>query len=367
MSTEINVSFPPDEIKIFVGDDVITRLEDLLDKHASSEHFYFLVDESIYSKYESVLRTTFDKPEVHFFLVKGGKSNKTFASAMRVFADLDNHNFDRSVAIVAMGGGVVGDLGGFVASCWYRGVELVHVPTTLLSAVDSCLGGKTALNFRSTANAVGTYHHPSTILIDTSVLADLPDREISSGFGEIIKYATLGSLYINNALESTNAITEESIEKLVSESLRLKAELVTGDVKESNQRLFLNFGHTIGHAIEFATIHNGDEVYRHGEGVGLGMLAIFRVCVTLGYLKESDLQRLTNLLLRFGLPTQVDSSLFLHTRESLASLILDKVLKDKKRTRTGLRLVLLDGWGKPFIYETSDLELIKAGVLEVIK
>lgn len=367
MSTEINVSFPPDDIKIFVGDDVMRRLADLLEKHASSEHFYFLVDEFIYTKYESVLATLFERPEVNYFLVKGGKSNKTFASAMRVFADLENHNIDRSFAIVAMGGGVVGDLGGFVASCWYRGVELVHVPTTLLSAVDSCLGGKTALNFRSTANAVGTYHHPSTILIDTNVLADLPEREISSGFGEIIKYATLGSRNINNALESTNAPTTGSIEKLVSESLRVKAGLVTGDVKESNQRLFLNFGHTIGHAIEFSTIHNGEEAYRHGEGVGLGMLAIFRICITLGYLRESDLQKLTNLLLSFGLPTHVDSSLFLHSRESLISLIVEKVLKDKKRTRAGLRLVLLDGWGKPFIYETSDLELIRAGVLEVIK
>lgn len=367
MSTEIKITFPPDEINIVVGNDVFDNLLDLLTKFSKSSNFYFILDDFIYVKYESFFRNIFDRPNVNFFLTKGGKNNKTFASALRVFADLDNLNIARSVAIVAVGGGVVGDLGGFVASCWYRGVELIHVPTTLLAAVDSCLGGKTALNFRSTVNAVGTYHHPSTILIDSKVLTDLPDREISSGFGEIIKYASLGSAKIYSALETNEGHATDSLEHFVLESLREKASLVLGDVKESNKRMFLNFGHTIGHAIEFSTIYNGEETYRHGEGVGLGMLAVFRICVTLGYLEESDLERLTYLMLKYGLPTQVDSKKFMQSPESLIELIIKNVFKDKKRTQTGVRLVLLSGWGNPFIYETSDTELIREGVLEVIK
>lgn len=367
MSSELKIHFPPNEINVIVGDEVFSNLLELLRRNARNENFYFILDELIYKKYQSTFEHVFKQKNVNYFLIRAGKSNKTFASAMRVFADLDNRNIARDVAIVAVGGGVVGDMAGFVASCWYRGVELIHIPTTFLAAVDSCLGGKTALNFRHTVNAVGTYHHPSAILIDTGVLTELPEREISSGFGEVIKYAVLGSSEIMSALDANEEINSHSMEVFVTNSLREKEALVLGDVEESNKRMFLNFGHTIGHAIEFSTIYNGAEVFRHGEGVGLGMLAAFRICVILGYLKESDLKRLRGLLLKYNLPVSVDSRAFMYSRDSLVELIIESVFKDKKRTSGGLRLILLDGLGNPFIHHTSDKELIRAGVLEVIK
>ena len=160
------------------------------------------------------------------------------------------------------------------------------MPTTLLSAVDSCLGGKTAINFRHTVNAIGTYHHPTSILVDTNLLSTLPKREISSGFGEIVKYSVLGSNEITNILEKGKASSLENLGKLIGLCLKRKEKFVRGDIKESSNRLFLNFGHTIGHAIEFSTIFNGAETLRHGEGVALGMVAIFKICINLGMLAD---------------------------------------------------------------------------------
>ena len=187
---------------------------------------------------------------------------------MRVFADLYKKNVSRETTIIAVGGGVIGDLAGFIASCWYRGVNLIHIPTTLLAAVDSCVGRKTAINFRNTVNAVGTYHHPVSILIDTDLLNSLPDREIASGFGEIIKYSTLGANQITKILEEGRDKSLQQLSKLISLCLKEKEKLVRGDVKESSNRLFLNFGHTIGHAIEFSTFFNGTETSTSWRGSG---------------------------------------------------------------------------------------------------
>ena len=138
------------------------------------------------------------------YVLPGKKNNKSFYAVLKVFEFLEKNNISRDATIVAVGGGVVGDLAGFVASCWYRGVDLIHIPTTLLSAVDSCLGGKTAINFRNTVNAIGSYHHPKAIFIDTKILLELPQREISSGYGEIIKYGMLGCTGITEILSDVN-------------------------------------------------------------------------------------------------------------------------------------------------------------------
>ena len=279
---------------------------------------------------------------------------------------LDFKNISRDSTIVAVGGGVVGDLAGFVSSCWYRGVDLIHVPTTLLSAVDSCLGGKTAINFRETVNAVGSYHHPKEILIDTQILTELPSREISSGFGEIIKYGMIGCERIISILESKDFELSTSIDELIELSLKEKERFVKDDIKETSNRLSLNFGHTIGHAIEFSTIFNGEETLRHGEGVGLGMLAIFRIAVQLNYLAEDDLKLLRSLLTKFSLPISFNATSMGLSRDSLVDRVVRLCLKDKKRVKSDLRLILLDGIGNPFIYQTSDEELLAEGVREVI-
>lgn len=367
MNKEFEVCFDQKRIAISVGDEILQNLDKSIGKQAPNRPLYFIIDALIYEKYAGEFGQLLTKSDRYFFTLNGGKSNKTFATAMRVFADLEEKNISRDSVIVAVGGGVIGDLAGFVASCWYRGVDLIHIPTTLLAAVDSSLGGKTALNFRHTVNAIGTYHHPLAILVDTSVLFELPDREISSGLAEAIKYAVLGSEEMLRLLENTTELSEENIAEIVALSLSQKAKFVNGDVKESANRLFLNFGHTIGHAIEFSTVVSGEEMLRHGEGVALGMIAVFRICASVGLIEDSEVTKLKELLAKFGLPTEFYSSSMSTSRDLLIDLIVERSFKDKKRTREGLRLVLIRGWGHPELYVTSDSNLIRIGVEEVIK
>lgn len=367
MNREIEINLGQDRLTAIVGDDLFRNLEARLTQMAPNKSFYFIIDNLIYQNYGSFFSEVLRAENRHFLVLPGGKSNKTFATAMKVFADLEDKNISRDIVIVAVGGGVIGDLGGFVASCWYRGVGLIHIPTTFLAAVDSCLGGKTALNFRKTVNAIGTYHHPSAILVDTSVLLELPARELASGFAEVIKYGVLGSEEIMSLLESPGPVTREKLSQLIALSLREKEKFVTGDVKESADRLFLNFGHTVGHAIESSTVFNGEEMLRHGEGVALGMVAIFRICAVLGLVEDWDIERLKVLLRKHGLPTKFSASRIAQQRDALIETITERTFKDKKRTRSGLRLVVVDGWGRPKLHVTSDLELIRVGVEEVIQ
>ena len=349
---------------VMVSERIILDLKAALNELDVEQNFYFIFDEFVLDNLlpESVIEDPFYSNRT---VIPARKNNKTFYAAMRVFADLEAKNISRDVTVVAVGGGVIGDLSGFVASCWYRGVNLIHVPTTLLAAVDSCVGGKTALNFKSTVNAVGTYHHPCAIMIDTSLLLGLPNREVSSGFGEIIKYAALGEQEVETLLSSSN-IDHASLAKLIGLSLKCKERFVIGDVKEGAKRLFLNFGHTIGHAVEFSTVFNGEEQLRHGEGVSLGMIAIFHISIELGLLCYEELERLVLMIQRFSLPTVFHASQVGLSREELILRVTNLAFKDKKRTREKLRLVVLNGWGNPEIYETPDRELIAHGVSKII-
>ena len=207
------------------------------------------------------------------------KQNKTFQTVLEIFSMLERASFSRDGVIVAIGGGVIGDIAGFVANCWYRGVKLIHVPTTLLSMVDSCYGGKTAINFRTTINAIGTYHHPSKILIDTCFLDSLPKRDIASGIAEIIKYGLIEANDILDYLSENklNTITSDftKLEWLIHKCLKIKHDYVVGDVSEQSKRLALNFGHTIGHAVETASQNSGQENLRHGEAVAIGITLLY--------------------------------------------------------------------------------------------
>jgi len=363
---KFNVNLGSEEFEVQIADDIFSNLDDYLVQSKPKGDLVFIVDEFIQEKYFPEHSPIRNKLGCFFYVLPGKKNNKSFYSALKVFEYLDLNNIARDATIVAVGGGVVGDLAGFIASCWYRGVDLVHIPTTLLSAVDSCLGGKTAINFRNTVNAIGSYHHPKAILVDTKILTGLPPREVSSGFGEIIKYGMLGCSEITNILQDINFDFSNSVEELVELSLREKERFVKDDIQESSKRLYLNFGHTIGHAIEFSTIFNGQESLRHGEGVGLGMIAIFRIGIQLGYLSENDLTLLKTLLSKFMLPTSFSAVNLGLPKESLVDRVVNLCFKDKKRTKSDLRLILLNGIGKPFIYKTADKELIAKGVMEVI-
>lgn len=357
-----SVSYP-----VLIGSGILKNLMGHIDKLSPTGSVVILIDENVSKLYAEKLKVWREAGRVNIYILPGGKNNKSFYSALKIFEYLDVNNISRDSTIVAIGGGVVGDMAGFVASCWYRGIRLIHIPTTLLSAVDSCVGGKTAINFRSTVNAIGTYYHPSGILIDKDLMLSLPRREISSGFGEIIKYSRIGANHIATLLEQGDIEKLDKVDFLIKYSLQEKEKFVQDDIGEQGNRLYLNFGHTIGHAIEFSTIFNGEETLRHGEGVGLGMLAIFRISEKMGFLDELHIKNLKETLTKYGLPISIKSEHYGIDRNNLVQRIIDLCFKDKKRTSTDLRLILTDRNFDPFIYKTSDKELIQHGVLEVVE
>jgi len=352
---------------IHVGN-VVKEIDHYVTQVFSGNKIIIVIDEYIDNKYgQSIYPHLQGKYQISKHIVRGGKESKTMSSVLKIFNSLDNENFSRDSLMIGIGGGVIGDMAGFAASCWYRGMKLMHIPTTLLSAVDSCVGGKTAINLGDTVNAIGSYYHPVSILIDTGIIGELPAREVSSGMGEVIKYAAMYSKTISDTLDKksyTEVVSELSW--IITESLKTKALFVHGDINEDNKRLYLNFGHTLGHAIEFATILDGDETLRHGEAVGLGMISIFRISEHLGYIKEDQILWLKNILRKFNLPITYSASSLNMSKASLLHECMSLVVKDKKRKFNTLRLVILTSIRVPTIYETNDMDLIKIGFEEVI-
>lgn len=356
------VSYP-----IHAGD-ILLNIDEYVAQVYKGIKVIVVIDEIVDNKYGEMIYSRLRKKfELHTHVIKGGKDSKTISSILKIFNILEDENYSRDSLMIGIGGGVIGDMAGFASGCWYRGMKLIHIPTTLLSAVDSCFGGKTAINLNNTVNAIGSYQHPIQILIDTNIIKDLPKREISSGLGEVIKYAVIHSEKICNALEKSNYDEVlDNINWFVIESLKNKEYFVHGDINEGHKRLFLNFGHTLGHAIEFATILDGEETLRHGEAVALGMIAIFRISIELGYLNESQIIWLKELLKKFNLPVSYSASDLHMDKESLLNVCMHLVFKDKKRNYQGLRLVILSEERSPILHETNDKKLLQLGFEEVI-
>jgi 3-dehydroquinate synthase len=352
---------------IFVGD-VLSKIDEYVGQIYEGDKIIIVIDEVIELKYGEIIYPRLNqKYDIKKHVIKGGKDSKTMSSVLKIFNVLEDENFSRDSLMIGIGGGVIGDMAGFAASCWYRGMKLIHIPTTLLSAVDSCVGGKTAINLNNTVNAIGSYHHPEAILIDTNVIRALPGREISSGIGEIVKYAVIHSEPISDALEVKDyQELLRDIDWFIIEALKNKEYFVRGDINEGHKRLYLNFGHTLGHAIEFATILDGEETLRHGEAVALGMLAIFRISAELGYIDEDKITWLKAILSKFDLPNSYSAGNINSDKESLLDECMALVIKDKKRKFDGLRLIVMNKIREPIIHKTNDMELLRLGFKEVI-
>ncbi|MCC7461660.1 MAG: 3-dehydroquinate synthase [Gammaproteobacteria bacterium] len=234
-----------------------------------------------------------------------GEQHKTLATAGRVFDVLIANRLGRDAVVVALGGGVVGDLAGFVAACYQRGVDLLQVPTTLLAHVDSSVGGKTAVNHPGGKNLIGAFHQPIAVVSDTDLLASLPDRELRSGIAEIIKYGLIRDAeffgWLEHNIDALLARDPAALQHAIYRSCEIKAEVVGRDEREQGERAILNLGHTFGHAIEAAT---GYLEWLHGEAVATGLLIAADMSMRLGRLAGEDVERVRRLLLRAGLPVQ---------------------------------------------------------------
>ncbi|MFC4655621.1 MULTISPECIES: 3-dehydroquinate synthase [Rheinheimera] len=253
--------------------------------------------------YLAQVQALFSQADVRHFLIPDGEAYKTLSSFEQALCFLLEHKINRDVVLVALGGGVIGDLTGFVAACYQRGVRFIQVPTTLLSQVDSSVGGKTAVNHPLGKNMIGAFKQPDLVLINTSVLDSLPKREFAAGMAEVVKYALIADLAFFNWLEQQQQAIQARDKAVLAEMIRhccqMKADIVSRDETEQGERALLNLGHTFGHAIE---AHLGYGHWLHGEAVAAGMVMAARVAHSRGDLNTHELKRVTNLLQAFDLP-----------------------------------------------------------------
>ncbi len=283
--------------------------------------------------------------------VPPGESAKTLAEAERVLRELTRLGMTREDHLVALGGGVVGDLGGFCAATYQRGVDVVQVPTTLVAQVDSAYGGKTGVDLPEAKNYVGAYHQPAAVLADPALLETLPAPELAAGFAEVVKTALIAGGPLWERVREIDSLDPAALGDVIFACARTKLAVVAADERDTGRRQALNLGHTVGHAIEAAT---GYGRYRHGEAVGLGMLAALR-------LSDADDLRaeVAELLAVHGLPTTIDAGLDLQA-------VIDAIGRDKKRTADGVGFVLCRAPGEVAVGERVDLDRVREAVRELV-
>ena len=283
-----------------------------------------------------------------------GEDYKTLDTLNLIFDALLTHRFNRRCTLVALGGGVVGDICGFAAASYQRGVDFIQVPTTLLSQVDSSVGGKTGVNHRLGKNMIGAFHQPNCVVIDTDTLGTLPDRELSAGLAEIIKYGLIRDpeffVWLETNMDRLLAREPDALAHAIEVSCRNKAEVVAADERESGQRALLNLGHTFGHAIETGM---GYGSWLHGEAVGVGMLLAADLSARQGWMSNADVERIGRLLERAHLPAVIPAAMD-------TDRFLELMAVDKKVLDGGLRLVLLQGIGTSLVTSEFDARHLRA-------
>lgn len=295
-------------------------------------------------------------------VVHSGEGSKNFQTFEKVVSELLAQKIDRSSCILALGGGVVGDLAGFAASAILRGIDFIQLPTTLLAQVDSSVGGKTGINTAHGKNLVGAFYQPRMVLADTSVLKTLPKRELLAGYAEVVKYGLINKPEFFAWLEANGAAMlssfDASLDQAVEESCRAKAEIVAADEREADQRALLNLGHTFGHALEAIAGYDGSLL--HGEAVAIGMVQAFDFSAKLGLCPPGDAKRVRAHLQTVGLPVCAS--------ERLTAATADKVLAamqyDKKASGGKLTFVLARGIGKSFLSREVATDQLEAFLKE---
>jgi 3-dehydroquinate synthase len=340
----LTVSLGERSYPILIGAGLL-RSRELLAAQLSGRDAVLISNTVVAPLYAQLIKHSLEGQRVLEVILPDGEQHKTLVTASRVFDVLIANRIGRDAVVLALGGGVVGDLAGFVAACYQRGVDLVQMPTTLLAHVDSSVGGKTAVNHPGGKNMIGAFHQPRAVIADTDLLQTLPDRELRAGLAEVIKYGLICDpaffYWIEANIDALLARSPQALSHAIYRSCQIKAQIVARDEREQGERALLNLGHTFGHAIESAT---GYVDWQHGEAVGTGMLIAAEMSQRLGNIDPAVVGRLRALLQRAGLP--VDAP------RIGAARAFDYMSVDKKVHAGRVRLVLLAGLGRAVV--TSD-------------
>ena len=334
---------------IYVGAGLL-EVPDLILRHLPQERIAVVTNTTVASLFLQRLSTTLHAAGVEILpiVVPDGEAHKNAETLNSIFDALIAARSERKTVILALGGGVVGDLAGFAAATYQRGVPYIQVPTTLLAQVDSAVGGKTAINHARGKNMIGAFYQPLAVVSDTDTLATLPDRELAAGIAEVVKYGLIRDarffVWLEQHIDALNRRQPESLEHAIVTSCRTKAEIVGLDERESGPRAMLNFGHTFGHAIE-AGVGYGD--WLHGEAVACGMVIAARLSQQLGFLESADVARIVDVLRRAKLPLRRPDLGF--------ERYLELMGHDKKVEGGKIRFILLRAIGDSFV--TADVPL----------
>lgn len=341
---ELEVALGERAYRIHIGSGLLSQSV-LLREAIAGRQALLLSNTTIAPLYAARVEAALEGLRWQRLLLPDGEQHKSIASAQQIWQALADLGAQRNATLIALGGGVIGDLGGFAAACWMRGIDFIQLPTTLLAMVDSSVGGKTGVNLPQGKNLVGAFWQPRRVIADIATLHTLPAREYRAGLAEVVKYGAIGDAGFFDWLEvhadALNARDEETVAQAVLRSCAHKAGVVVRDERETGERALLNFGHTYGHALE--TIGEYRQ-WLHGEAVAIGMLLAARLSAYLGFADAADSERLRALLARLGLPTARPAN-------ALPEHMVELMKLDKKTLSDRLRLILWRGIGKAEIVD----------------
>lgn len=338
---------------IYIGAEVLA-CDGVLAAHVVGRQVAIVTNETVAPLYLAVLERALAGFAITSIVLPDGESYKTWETLQLVFDGLLGARHDRRTTVIALGGGVIGDMAGFAASCYQRGVNFIQVPTTLLSQVDSSVGGKTGINHPLGKNMVGAFYQPQAVLIDTATLATLPARELSAGLAEVIKYGLICDepflSWLEQHMHALRGLDQEALTAAVAHSCAAKARVVAADERESGVRATLNLGHTFGHAIE---THQGYGAWLHGEAVAVGTVMALDMSERLGWISSAERERAVKLFIAAGLPVVPPAEM---TPEDF----MQHMAVDKKVLDGQLRLVLLRGLGDAVVTGDFPREILNA-------
>ena len=340
---------------IELGEGLLSRLGELMKAQEIGGRVGIVSNPAVADLYAEEVRDSLRDAgyDTAVVLIPEGESHKDTASLGLIYDALVEHRFDRSAALIALGGGVIGDITGFAAATFLRGIGYVQVPTTLLAQVDASVGGKTAVNHHQGKNLIGAFHQPRLVVIDMKTLRTLPEREFAAGMAEVIKHGIIQDAgyfgFLEEEMDSLMCLDAEAVETAVAGSCRIKAAVVEQDEREDDRRAILNFGHTVGHALESFTAY---ERFLHGEAVAIGMIQAATLSAGRGLLSNAELERIEALVRRAGLPWQIPDDI------ALEDLVAGMAL-DKKSHAGKIKFVLCEGIGSTRFQWFSAAEIVR--------
>lgn len=341
---------------VYIGHQLIGN-PSLFEAHIRGKQVLIVSNDTVAPLYLEQVRQSLSAYQVDDVILPDGEQYKSLEYLNRIFDALLEKQHNRTTTLLALGGGVIGDMCGFAAACYQRGVDFIQVPTTLLSQVDSSVGGKTAVNHPLGKNMIGAFHQPRCVIADTDTLSTLPERELSAGMAEVIKYGLIGDQafyhWLNEQMASLMNGDRDLLAEAIERSCRNKAGIVAQDETEAGMRAILNLGHTFGHAIE---THQGYGQWLHGEAVAAGMLMAADLSWRLGHLAQDDVATLKQLLVKTSLP--VSGPPAMSEQDYLSRMQVDKKVLDGQ-----IRLVLLKSIGEAYITSSVDKHLLTQTLL----